>query len=815
MAEHIPFVEKYKNAKFTDPGDAIDPNKKKDPEDTVAKDWFRKKCEYIYSCYIRDDAYIPYSTVRDYRICRLYGQGRQPNTKYMERLTIQDKRTGIRKGWMNISWDILPILPKFRSVVLGKFEEIDYSTQAHAIDDVSNTLKEDAKITFWVENKYKEELEFFRRIVGEPTPEQQRLPFIPKNLEELDMIGSMGFFKLAYEILMDKLLIATSQKCNWHEIKRRIFEDAIDLGIIAVKDYTDPVNGKPMVRYVDPEYLIIRQTRMNDFSNVSEAAEITWMSIGELRAYGLTDDELIKASRSYSGIFGNPYMTDIPGYPQDRNRYDYLKVAVLDSEFESFDTYFFESRMISEKMVYFNLPFGAKKASSKKNKFGSRQYQKRYRCKWVIGTDIIFDYGLQYDQNYDQENKPRSSYSCYRIAEKSMISQCITSADDIQLAVLKLRSAMAESKPAGVMIEFGSLKEISMGGEKMDPFDILKIYRDRGDLLFRYALQQNGMPMQGGIPPIQELRGGIGPYLQELMSILDWNINMVREITGINQMVDASTPAPGSLVGVAQIAEQSTNNVLRPILAGYRNIKQRAFMNICQRWQLAGQFYPQTMPYANGEGSGAIEILKVGKELYNPVFDVFVDMPIKQEDKNMLEQACIESLRTAKAGGVGINLSDYIYIKELMAINNMRAAWVYLSYREQEIQKEREALAAQNQMINAQMQQQAEMMKQQAEAERAMSIEAVKFDSMTMEYYYKMQLEKVKQTGQLPEDVSAMAQMLMQQMAQAQMQEQQAAEQQGMMEQQMMQQQGGGEMPAESEEASAPAEMQEQMPAEG
>lgn len=754
MAENvnIPFADKYKSAKYTNPGDDLDPKKKQDPNDTISKEWFRKKLEYMYSCYIRDDAYIPYSTVRDYRICRLYAQGRQPNTKYMERLTIQDKRTGIRKGWMNMSWDILPILPKFRNVVLGKFEEIDYTTQAHAIDDVSNTLKEDVKWTKLVESKYADVMQYFAAELGINTEEQQ-LPFVPKNAEELNMLASMGFFKLAYEISMDKLLIATAQKCNWHEVKRRLFEDAVDLGIIAVKDYTDPVNGKPMVRYVDPEYLIIRQTRMNDFSNVSEAAEIIWMSIGELRAYGLNDEELAKASRAYSGIFGNPYMTDIPGYPQDRNRYDYLKVAILDAEFESFDTFFFESRMINNRTVYFDLPHGAKKATSKKNKFGTRQYQKRYRAKWVIGTDIIFDYGLQYDQHYDQENRPRSSYSCYRIGEKSMISQCITTADDIQLAILKLRAAMAESKPAGVMIEFGSLKEISMGGEKMDPFDVLKIYRDRGDLLFRYAIQQNGMPMQGGIPPIQELRGGIGPYLQELITILDWNINMIREITGINAITDASTPSPGALVGVSQIAEQATSNVLRPLLAGYRSVKQRCFWNICQRWQLAGKFYPQSIPYAQEEGSAAIEIIKVGSDLYAPVFDVYVDMPIKDQDRQMLEQACLASMQAAKTGSIGITMSDYIYIKELANMNNMRAAWVYLSYREQQMQAQRDATAAQMQQMNAQQAQEQEALKAQMQMQMTAAVKEMELRNVTMEYYYKMLLEKVKQTGQIPAEM--------------------------------------------------------------
>lgn len=789
MAEHIPFVEKYKDSRYTNPGDSIDPGKKNDPEDKHAKEWFKRKMEYMYSCYIRDDAYIPYSTVRDYRILRLYAQGRQPNTKYMDRLTIQDKRTGIRKGWMNISWDILPILPKFRSIVLGRFEEVDYNTQAHAIDDVSSTLREDAKWTKLVEAKYSKNLAEFKKELGIGDDQEQQLPFVPKNMEEMDMLASMGFFRLAYEITMDKLLIATSQKANWQEIKRRVFEDAVDLGIIAVKDYTDPVSGKPMVRYVDPEYLIIRQTRMNDFSNVSEAAEITWHSIGDLRAFGLTDEELIKASRAYAGIFGNPYMTDIPGYPQDRNRYDYLKVAVLDAEFESFDTYLFESRMINGNTVYFDLPFGTKKASSKKNKFGTRQYQKRYRSKWVIGTDIIFDYGLQYDQSYDQENKPRSSYSCYRIAEKSMISQCLTSADDIQLATLKLRSAMAESKPAGVMIEFGSLKEIAMGGDKMDPFDILKLYRDRGDLIFKYALQSNGMPVQGGIPPISELRGGIGPYLDELMKILEFNINMIREITGINSVVDASAPAPNALVGTAQIAEQGTSNVLRPLLSGYRSVKQRAFMNICQRWQLAGKFYPQSLPFVKEAGSSSIEILKVANDIYGAVFDVYVDLPIREEDKMQLEQACLASMQAAKTGSVGITMSDYIYIKELMSINNMRSAWVYLSYREEQMQKQRDATAAQMQQMNAQQAQQQEMMKKQLEFETTMAIEKMKERNLKLEYYYKMRLEQVKQTGQLPDDLVGDVQQMKAQEQQQAEQEAQAQQQQAQAQQQQQQQQ--------------------------
>jgi hypothetical protein len=64
-----------------------------------------------------------------------------------------------------------------------------------------------------------------------------------------------------------------------------------------------------------------------------------------------------------------------------------------------------------------------------------------------------------------------------------------------------------------------------------------------------------------------------------------------------------------------------------------------------------------------------------------------------------------------------------------------------------------------------------------------------------MEYYYKMQLEVVKKTGQIPNDIAASAQQLMAQMAQAEQAEQEAAMQEQMMQEQMMQQQGGMEQP--------------------
>jgi hypothetical protein len=94
-----------------------------------------------------------------------------------------------------------------------------------------------------------------------------------------------------------------------------------------------------------------------------------------------------------------------------------------------------------------------------------------------------------------------------------------------------------------------------------------------------------------------------------------------------------------------------------------------------------------------------------------------------------------------------------VYIKELVAVNNMRAAWVYLAYREQQMQAQRDATAAQMQQMNAQQAQQQEALKIQMQLQSAAALKDLELKNMTMEYYYKMQLEQVKLTGQIPGEI--------------------------------------------------------------
>jgi hypothetical protein len=251
------------------------------------------------------------------------------------------------------------------------------------------------------------------------------------------------------------------------------------------------------------------------------------------------------------------------------------------------------------------------------------------------------------------------------------------------------------------------------------------------------------MPLQGGVPPVTPLQGGIGPYLNELIQSLDWQINMIREITGINAVVDASTPQPGALVGTAKIAEAGTNYVLKPLLSGYKSVKSRLFGSICNRWQITAMYYKKEATTGGGPNA-AFETIALGEEMYKPVFDVYCDVLISEEDKVKLDQACLESLRAAKTGSVGITPMDYFYIQQLVQVGNVRWAWVYLSYREKILTEEQQARAIETQKMQAEGVQKAKEMEVQGKLQEIKLMEEEKRKTLQFEYMLKKDLELAK-----------------------------------------------------------------------
>ena len=731
-------VDKYSKNTFDNPSDDNDPAEKVKDET-----FFLKKSEWLYSLYLRDQCLVPYSKLAHFRLLRMYAQGMQPVQKYMELLTSRQRVKGrqeqygliendkfVRKGMMNISWDIYSPMPKFRNKVIGLLDKIDFNITAHAVDEESDYQRNMMKWKTWA---IKENAEFLNAVAeasGAKIPaSDQSIPFEPESKDQLDMISKMGGFKLWTEIAMQKLVKWGFDLSDWSEIKKRMYEDAFDIGYMGCVDYTDRFTQRARVEYLDMAYFVGRENRFNDFKDLSEAGQIRFFSIQTLRETGeFTDDELRNMASSYQGLIGNAQLGLSAGpspvtAAYDYGRYKFFKIAVLDFEFESTDTEVYQIRDVDGVKV----PFKSTQKKRKNEKYIDKKRKRFYRCKWVIGTKKVYDYGYQYDVPYSNDDEPRSSYSVYRTQTRSMTDLCIPSLDQLQIAVLRYRNAVAKAPPSGIRVEFGSLSNMTLGGNVMSPMDILKVYRDSGDLIFRATVDSSGKPLQGVGDPISELKGGMGQILQELITCFNLEINNIRELTGLSAVVDASAPTPESQVGTARIAEAAANDVLRPMVNAYKFNKQRAGRNMASRWQIIAAFAKDPITaIISAAGSNYTEIIKIGHELSLPTIGIMFESTIDEAMIAKIDQAALASMQMGKNGQPGITMSDYFVIQRILEQGECKLAEVYLSYREQAQKDQQQQMALQN---------------QKASADAASQLEAQKAKTTQMQTQFEMNKE--------------------------------------------------------------------------
>lgn len=707
-----PFLDKYTNTPVGNPKDSRNPDKVKD------KEWFIRKGEYIYSQWLTGFAYTPYSLANDFAENRVYAQGRQPTTKYMDVLDPKDPSTGMRSGFYNMSWDIVPIFPKYRDIIRGKLSRFDFSTSVEALDDNSFQDRAYMKFKSYVEEKEKEYLAQVNMAMGaepmETLPDQKAM-IKPRSLQEMEMIEAMGGYRLPFESAMEKLLYKSLAVSEWEEIKLRMDEDFIDIAMAACQDYTDPISKIPMSRYVDPAFLIVVNTRDNAYTEISDCAEVRFLTLAQLKDMGLDEDEIRIAAQAFVGYFNNPALDTIivNGYGWNWQQGSLFRVAVLDMDFASWSTDYFESRTSTNGQELFFKINEKNVGSDKKRKYESKNYERRYQGKWIIGTRIMAPgYGYQYNQVFDADNRPKSSYSIYRISDRSLVSRCISTLDDLQLCVLKFRNAWAKAKPAGLLIEWGSLTGMMRGGKKMEPQDVLKIYTTTGDLLYR-ASSEGGRPIQGAPPPISELSGGIGELLNEFIATFNLHVGTLGEITAIGRGQDGSLPGGDTLVGVANIAEGATQDSLRMYQMGYKRLKARTCNNLSLRWQLR-LVDDDISEYVQSKEGVSGELVKLSFDsIRGRRIQVNCDMIVDDTQKQMAIQAALESIKAAKTGSIGITYADFLIIMQAVERGQVKYAFMWIHHREEQEKAYQAQLQKENMQLNGQNAQALEQAKQQ------------------------------------------------------------------------------------------------------
>ena len=199
---------------------------------------------------------------------------------------------------------------------------------------------------------------------------------------------------------------------------------------------------------------------------------------------------------------------------------------------------------------------------------------------------------------------------------------------------------------------------------------------------------------------------------------------MIRQITGLNEFTDGSTPDARSLTTTAKLAAQATNNALAHIEQGERRLLERLAAAVIVRLQDSVKKRP-IEGYIRSLGKNTMEFFKMSPSVSKHEFGVKIEDRPTEEQKARLMQI----LQASVAQGQ-VDFEDAVFIEQ---ITNLKQAQQVLAYRIKRKREDAERKAKEMQQMNGQIQQQS-----------AQASEQAKQQTVQVEMQAKMQMEKLK-----------------------------------------------------------------------
>jgi hypothetical protein len=764
VSNYIPstIIDEYKGSvdRFGFPSDNVSNKEKLSPS------WIRKCAEAIFSCYLSNSALVGYNQVSDMLINRQYGAGLQSILKYRKQIEVDDSNADNsnvnpisgngtdREGTLNINWDVISELPKLKRIFTGMVEGSIFDVSISAIDERAGLERESMMWDMWLKSKSLEiENEILALAGGSPSKDT----YIPQDIEELKAYRDMGGIKLPVEIAFKKALTSVFYESNYdREVQVKLAEDVFENNIAAVKDYVDPYSQRVKTRYVDPTRYIGQYNRASMYEDSTFAGELIDMSIVDVSAQtGLSEEELMAIGANYNSYLNNtsitntfnPNSTDLGMAPFTitwNNNASNYKVLVLDFEVLSKD---YDVRLKKKDRTgverYIN---DGKSGNVKVEKI------RVYRGKWVVGTSVVFDYGYAYDIPYDKQKKrPRLSFHAFRIPGRSICQMLIPLADAYALNWYKFQNALIKAPPAGLAVEFQSLQNITLGGRKMKPSDVLKLRTQTGFHAYR-STNVFGRTNSNTALPFHELDGGIGRQFNEFLESFDLFQALMQRLSGFTDIAAAQSPQPREAVGNNQMAYAATTNALKPLFNALVVLKEKTAKNCVSRIQVVAKYnkegYQGYMPTI---GNSSMEAIKITADYSSYEMGLIIRVQNDIEQKQALEVALIEAMRPGKDGMPGLTISQYLFIKDMLANNNLELARVWLSHMESKTRGEADRRMKENMQLQGQENMKLENLKQKNEMARLQRESELKNDNLFYEYLFKHNAEETSSESRIIE----------------------------------------------------------------
>ena len=664
-----------------------------------------------------------FQTREEYHRLRLYARGEQSVRKYKDELSVNGDLS-----YLNLDFEPVPIIPKFVDIVVNGMQDRLFSVKAFAQDPIATK-----KRTQFVED-VEEDMqtrELIAQVDQNMGVDISNVPQseLPDTSEELELYMQLEY-KQGIEIAIEQAIENVFKRNKYHEVKKQIDYDQTILGISCYKHGFNNTDGIT-IEYVDPADLIFSYTEEEDFHDCYYFGEVKRLRVNEVKKLfpQLTNDQLEDLAKKGS------QWNDYNSYRYEQSEdYDSNTLNVLFFNWKTFES---EVHKIKETTT------GGLKALKKNDSFDppkdlrarfSKTKQTRetvYEGATVLGTDILLKWekATNMVRPSSNANKVMMNYivnvpRLYKGRIESLVRRMIKYADLIQLTHLKLQQTIQRMTPSGVYLDADGLAEIDLGnGTSYNPQEALNMYFQTGSVIGR-SMTVDGDP-NGGKVPIQELPGGGGGQVEILITAYNQYLNMLRDVTGLNEARDGSDPDPYSLVGVQKLAAANSNTATRHILMAGMTMTQELAQAITTRIKDVIEYHPQREAFIGALGRFSVGSLRELGDLHHHDFGIFLELSPDEEEKAMLEQNIQQALAKDQ-----IWLEDAIDVRE---IKNLKLANQLLKYRR------KKKIMMDQQIAERNIQQQA-----QANAEAATQAEQAKAQGEAIKNESKGQLAQVE-----------------------------------------------------------------------
>ena len=707
----------------------------------IEQEWFhggRNGNRYTQSC-------------NNFHQLRQYARGEQSIQKYKDELSINGDLS-----YLNLDWKPVPVISKFVDIVVNGMSNKSYDITTYAQDPFSVKTKTDYAKAVERDMVTKTALKNMKDSMDIDLSSTGNIDDLPENKEELDLYMQLTY-KQSIEIAEEEVISNVLASNKFDETKRRIASDLTILGICSSKTRFDHSEGIK-IEYVDPASLVYSYTDDPNFEDIYYVGEIKSITIPELKKQfpDIPEEELLKIQK-------------MPGnsrYLQNFGNYDNNTVQVLYFEYKTYMNQVFKIKKTDQ---------GLEKALEKTDKFNpplNDNFERVYRTievlytgAKVLGNNYMLEWKLAEnmtrptaDSTKVEMNYCISAPRMYKGKIESIVSRITGFADMIQLTHLKLQQVMSRIVPDGVFLDMDGLAEVDLGnGTNYNPAEALNMYFQTGSIVGRSLTQDGGM--NAGKIPIQELSSSSGQAkIQSLIGTYQYYLQMIRDVTGLNEARDGSQPDKDALVGIQKLAVNASNIATKHLLDSMLYVTLRICENISLKVADVIDNPLLRNSLINSISSFNVETLEELMNLQIHDFGIYIQIEPEEHEKALLEQNVQMALQTG-----AIALSDAIDIRN---IKNQKLANQFLKLRQnQKIEKEQKQAQANIQaqaQANAQQAEQAamnEVQKQQAITAEKVSIEQaksqfeiqrmqaeaeIKRGLMAEEFNYQMQLAKVR-----------------------------------------------------------------------